>query len=73
MSSLIKKIETKIKIQEQIPDLIEKIDNILSNNNYILCEDDIDKLEREKIELEKKIIRSELSFDKKFNNFNKWI
>jgi hypothetical protein len=38
MSSLIKKIETKIKIQEQIPDLIEKIDNILSNNNYILCE-----------------------------------
>ena len=45
MSSLIKKIETKIKIQEQIPDLIEKIDNILSNNNHILCEDDIDKLE----------------------------
>ena len=69
MSSLIKKIETKIKIQEQIPDLIEKIDNILSNNNHILCEDDIDKLEREKIELEKKIIRYELSFDKKFNNF----
>ena len=69
MSDLIKKIENKIKIQERIPDLIEKIDNIISNSNHILSEDEIKQLKIEKIELEKKMIKPNLSFDKKFDNF----
>ena len=69
MSNIITQIENKIKIQERIPDLIEKIDNIISNSNHILSEDEIEQLKIEKIELEKKMIKSKLSFDEKFENF----
>ena len=69
MSNIIAQIENKIKIQERIPDLIEKIDNIISNSNHILSEDELEQLKIEKIELEKKMIKSKLSFDEKFENF----
>ena len=69
MSSLIQKIENRIKNQQQIPDLIEKIDNIISDSPHILSKIELEQLKIEKIELEKKMIKPNLSFDKKFDNF----
>lgn len=69
MSSLIQKIENRIKNQQQIPDLIEKIDNIISNNSHIISQNELEQLKIEKIDLEKKIIKPNLSFTKKFDNF----
>ena len=69
MSSLIHKIENRIKNQEQIPDLIEKIDNIISNSPNILSKNELEQLKIEKIELEKQMIKSKLSFDERFDNF----
>ena len=69
MSSLIQKIENRIKNQQQIPDLIEKIDNIISNNSHIISQNELEQLKIEKIDLEKKIIKPNLSFAKKFDNF----
>lgn len=69
MSNLLLKIENKIKNQEQIPDLIQQIDDILKNKRHLLSEDDILILKNEKIKLEKKLIKSNLSFEKKFNDF----
>ena len=69
MSSLIQKIENRIKNQQQIPDLIEKIDNIISDSPHILSKNELEQLKIEKIELEKKMIKPNLSFDKKFDNF----
>lgn len=53
MSNLLLKIENKIKNQEQIPDLIQKIDYILKNNSCLLSENEIVELRNEKIRLEK--------------------
>lgn len=69
MSNLLLKIENKIKNQEQIPDLIQKIDYILKNNSCLLSENEIVELRNEKIRLEKKLIKSNLSIEKKFNDF----
>ncbi|PUE66641.1 AAA family ATPase [Arcobacter caeni] len=69
MSNLIQKIETKIKNQEQIPDLIQRIDNILKNNSHLLSDNEITEVRNEKIRLEKKLIKSNLSIENKFNDF----
>lgn len=69
MSNLIQKIENKIKNQEEIPDLIQRIDNILKNNSYLLSDNELTELRNEKIRLEKKLIKSKLSIEKKFNDF----
>lgn len=69
MSNLLLKIENKIKNQERIPDLIQKIDDILKNNSDLLSENEILELRNEKIRLEKKLIKSNLSIEKKFNDF----
>ncbi len=69
MSNLIQKIETKIKNQEQIPDLIQRINDILKNSSHFLHENEILELKNEKINLEKRLIKSNLSFEKKFDNF----
>jgi archaellum biogenesis ATPase FlaH len=69
MSDLIQKIENKIKNQEEIPDLIVRINNILQSNSHLLSDNEIIELRNEKIRLEKKFIKSNLSIDEKFNNF----
>lgn len=69
MSDLIEKIENKIKNQEKIPDLIHRIDGVLSNYSHLLNENEIIELKNEKTMLKEKLIKSNLSIEKKFNNF----
>jgi archaellum biogenesis ATPase FlaH len=69
MSNLIQKMENKIRNQEEIPDFIQRIDNILKNNSHLLSDNEITELINEKIRLEKKLIKSNLSIEQKFNNF----
>ena len=69
MSNLIQKMENKIRNQEKIPDFIQRIDDILKNNCHLLSDNEITELRNEKIRLEKKLIKSNLSIEKKFNDF----
>lgn len=69
MDSIITKIENKIKKQEKIPDSIHRIDDILARNSHLLKEIEIVELRKEKIRLEKELIKSNLSFKKRFNDF----
>lgn len=69
MSNLIQKMENKIRNQEKIPDFIQRIDDILKNNSHLLSDNEITELRNEKIRLEKKLIKSKLSIEKKFNDF----
>ena len=69
MSEIITKIQNKIKYQEKIPDSIQKINDILANNIHLLEENEIVELRNEKNNLEKRLIKSNLSIDEKFNNF----
>ena len=69
MSEIITKIEKKIKHQDEIPEMIQRINDILENNCHILDENEITDLMNEKISLEKKLIKSNLSIEKKFNDF----
>ena len=63
MSEIITKIEKKIKHQDEIPEMIQRINDILENNCHILDENEITDLMNEKISLEKKLIKSNLSID----------
>ena len=67
--NIITKIENKIKKQEEIPVLIQRIDDMLTINSHLLEKNEISELKNEKINLEKKLIKSNLSIDQKFNNF----
>ena len=69
MNNIITKIENKIKKQEEIPVLIQRIDDMLTINSHLLEKNEISELKNEKINLEKKLIKSNLSIDQKFNNF----
>ena len=69
MSNLIQKMENKIRNQEKIPDFIQRIDDILKNNSHLLSDNEIIELRNEKIRLEKKLIKSNLPIEKKFNDF----
>ena len=69
MNKIITKIENKIKKQEEIPVLIQRIDDMLTINSHLLEKNEISELKNEKINLEKKLIKSNLSIDQKFNNF----
>jgi archaellum biogenesis ATPase FlaH len=69
MSDIITKIQNKIKYQEKIHDSIQEIDDILANNIHLLEENEIVELRNEKNNLEKRLIKSNLSLDEKFNNF----
>ena len=51
MDDILTKIEEKIKKQQRIPELIEKIDSILLNKRHYLVEEEIKTLET-KIEKE---------------------
>ena len=69
MNNIITKIENKIKKQEEIPVLTQRIDDMLTINSHLLEKNEISELKNEKINLEKKLIKSNLSIDQKFNNF----
>ncbi|MCT7613102.1 hypothetical protein N5U20_07745 [Aliarcobacter butzleri] len=58
MNSVISKMEEKIKKQQRIRDLIDKIDNMIFKNSNILSEDEIKQLKIEKTKLENQIIIS---------------
>ena len=56
MSDLIQKIENKINRQNEIPNLISKIDSILLNKHQILTDNDIQALKNEKLKLNSELI-----------------
>ena len=62
MDNIITKIENKIKKQEEIPHAIERINDILNNNRHLISENEIVVLGKEKIRLEKELIKSNLAF-----------
>lgn len=69
MSDLIQKIENKINRQNEIPDLISKIDSILSNQRHILADNDIQALKNEKLKLNSELITVNQSLEEKHKNF----
>lgn len=48
MSDLIQRVEKKINKYENIPYEIEKIESLIKKNKYILNNDDLKSLEKEK-------------------------
>lgn len=69
MSDLIQKIENKINRQNEIPNLISKIDSILLNKHQILTDNDIQALENEKLKLNSELVKVDLSLEEKHKNF----
>ena len=69
MNEILTKINQKINFQQKLKNEIENIDTILSKDIHILSDTEIDELKKERMNLEQKIIKSKLSFDKKFENF----
>ena len=69
MNEILTKINQKINFQQKLKNEIENIDTILSKDIHILFDTEIDELKKERMNLEQKIIKSKLSFDKKFENF----
>ena len=69
MSDLIQKIENKINRQNEIPNLISKIDSILLNKHQILTDNDIQGLKNEKLKLNSELVKVDLSLEEKHKNF----
>ncbi|MCT7552311.1 AAA family ATPase [Aliarcobacter butzleri] len=69
MSDLIQKIENKINRQNEIPNLISKIDSILLNKHQILTDNDIQALKNEKLKLNSELVKVDLSLEEKHKNF----
>lgn len=69
MSDLIKRIQNKIDRQNEIPKLIQKINHLLEEQKHILNENDIKKLESEKLKLKDELIVANLSLEEKHKNF----
>lgn len=69
MSDLIQKIENKINRQNEIPNLISKIDSILLNQRHILTNNDVQALENEKLILNSELITVNQSLEEKHKNF----
>ena len=65
----ITKIEEKIKNQQEIPELIEKIDSILLDKHFYLNEHEKEVLGLEKIKLETSLMRLNLTLEEKHKNF----
>ena len=62
MSEIITKIEKKIKHQDEIPEMIQRINDILENNCHILDENEITDLMNEKYAERSLEIASEMYF-----------
>jgi energy-coupling factor transporter ATP-binding protein EcfA2 len=69
MNNYISEIETKIKRQKEIPELIKKIDSLILNQNYLLSEVDVENLINEKLKLEKELIPNNINLQQKHRNF----
>lgn len=69
MSDLIQRVEEKINKYENIPYEIEKIESLIKKNKYILNNDDLKSLEKEKENLENEIIKMDMSFENKHEDF----
>lgn len=69
MSNLIKQIENKINKQAEIPNLISRINLILSNQCHILNDNDIESLENERLRLNNELVKVEQSLEEKHKNF----
>jgi GTPase SAR1 family protein len=69
MDDILTKIEEKIKKQQRIPELIEKIDSILLNKRHYLVEEEIKTLEAERLKLENELIINNLSISEKYKSF----
>ncbi len=69
MNDIITKIEEKIKKQQKIPELIERIDLILLNKRHYLVDDEVKALENEKLRLNDELIIDNLSISEKYKSF----
>ena len=69
MNDILTKIEEKIKRQQKIPDMLEKIDLILSNNRHYLNDNEVKALENEKLKLISEFTNDKLSITEKYKNF----
>lgn len=66
METSLTKIRNKINLQQKLKNEIESIDSILSNDIHILSDIEINELKKERVNLEQKIIKSNLGFKDKF-------
>ena len=57
MDDILTKIEEKIKKQQRIPELIEKIDSILLSKYHYLSDSDKEALENERLRLENSLMQ----------------
>ena len=69
MDDILTKIEEKIKKQQRIPELIEKIDSILLNKYHYLSDSDKVALENERLRLENSLTQVNLTLEEKHKNF----
>jgi uncharacterized protein YdcH (DUF465 family) len=69
MDDILTKIEEKIKKQQRIPDMLEKIDLILSNNRHYLNDNEVKALENERLKLKGELLIDNLSITEKYKNF----
>ena len=69
MSEILTKIKKKINFQYGLNQKIEEINFILSQKKALLVDEEVEELKKEKVNLEKQIIKSRLSFDEKFKDF----
>ncbi|MDD2790636.1 MAG: AAA family ATPase [Sulfurimonas sp.] len=69
MDDILTKIEEKIKKQQRIPELIEKIDSILLNKYHYLSDSDKEALENERLRLENSLMQVNLTLEEKHKNF----
>ena len=69
MDDILTKIEEKIKKQQRIPELIEKIDSILLNKYHYLSDSDKVALENERLRLENSLMQVNLTLEEKHKNF----
>ncbi len=69
METSLTKIRNKINLQQKLKNEIESIDSILSNDIHILSDIEINELKKERVNLEQKIIKSNLGFKDKFKDF----
>lgn len=69
MDDILTKIEEKIKKQQKIPAMLEKIDLILSNDRHYLNNDEVKALENERLKLKAELLIDNLSIKEKYKNF----
>ncbi|MDD5156843.1 AAA family ATPase [Sulfurimonas sp.] len=69
MDDILTKIEEKIKKQQRIPELIEKIDLILLNKYHYLNDSEKEALQNERLILENDLLKVNITLEEKHKNF----